>query len=221
MNSIHDLGGMHGMGPMPFEDNEPKFHAEWEKSVLGINMLLLMSGAYTADESRHAMERIPALRWLASPYYLHWLDGFEVLLNEKGILTTEEIKLGVADKSGRATPLPRYIEPDAVADIILHNHPVTGELEPAPFFRSGDRVRTRNINPTTHTRLPRYTRGKVGSIVSYVGACLYADSRAHNGNEQLQHTYSVRFEGSELWGPEAGPRDAVYIDLYESYLEAV
>ncbi|KQV41337.1 nitrile hydratase subunit beta [Rhizobium sp. Root1204] len=219
MNSIHDLGGMHGMGPLPFEENEPKFHAEWERTVFGVNMLLLLSGAYTADEHRHSMEKIPALHWLESPYYLHWIDGFETILQDKGIVTAEEMDSGKSSMSGRAGPLANYIDPDAIRNIALHNHPVTGDIEKVPSFKEGDVVRAKNINPRTHTRLPRYTRGKKGIVVKHVGACLYADARAHGGSEQFQHTYSVRFEGKELWGPDAGPRDAVYIDLYDSYLE--
>jgi nitrile hydratase subunit beta len=29
MNGVHDMGGMHGMGPIEAERDEPVFHAEW------------------------------------------------------------------------------------------------------------------------------------------------------------------------------------------------
>ena len=36
MNGIHDMGGMHGMGPIQYEKNEPVFHARWEGRVLAM-----------------------------------------------------------------------------------------------------------------------------------------------------------------------------------------
>ena len=33
MNGVHDLGGMHGMGPIPIEKNEPAFHEPWERRI--------------------------------------------------------------------------------------------------------------------------------------------------------------------------------------------
>lgn len=221
MNSIHDLGGMHGMGPLPLEENEPVFHADWERGAFGINILLLMSGAYTADESRHSMEKIPALHWLASPYYEHWVDGMDRMLVEKGICTADELRTGkavtpMADwaKSLQAVPV------EAIATACATNHPVTGKAENGPRFKVGDKVRAININPKTHTRLPRYIRGHVGTVASHPDAFLFADTRAHGQGDCPQHVYSVRFEGAELWGPDAGPKDAVYIDLYEPYIEA-
>ena len=37
MNGVHDMGGMHGMGPIQYEKNEPVFHAAWEGRVLRMN----------------------------------------------------------------------------------------------------------------------------------------------------------------------------------------
>lgn len=220
MNSIHDIGGMHGIGELPFEDNEPLWHGDWEAKTFGVHILTLMTGFYTADETRHSMERIPALHWLGAPYYEHWLDGTEMLLIEKGLATAEELKAGHARH-----PLPEWaqaltpIAAEDVPSVATTNHPVTGDLPEPPRFAVGDKVRTRNINPRSHTRLPRYTRGKVGTVAAYYAACLYADGRAQGDMAALSHTYSIRFEGTELWGPDAGVKDALYIDLYETYLE--
>ena len=222
MNSIHDLGGMHGLGPLPFEENEPLWHGEWEKGAFGINILLLMTGVYTADESRYAMEKIPALHWLASPYYLHWLDSVEQLLLDKGLVSAEELQSGHASAA-----MPEWaaalqaIELSDIEPIVTTNHPVTGDAGSEPKFKVGDRVRALNIHPRTHTRLPRYVRGHIGTIAAHPDAFVYADDRARGLGDNPKHTYSVRFEGVELWGPDAGPKDAVYIDLYETYLEAI
>ena len=85
--------------------------------------------------------------------------------------------------------------------------------------RSGDAVRARNINPTGHTRLPRYARGQSGDHRPLHGAHVFPDGNAHFRGEDPQHLYTVRFAARELWGEAAAPRDGVYIDLWERYLE--
>ena len=89
----------------------------------------------------------------------------------------------------------------------------------APRFKAGDHVRTKNLHPTGHTRLPRYARDKVGVIDRDHGVFIFADAHAATGEKVPQHCYAVRFEGRELWGADAGPRDAVFVDCFEPYLE--
>ena len=220
MNSIHDLGGMHGMGPIAIDKDEPIFAGEWERLTFGTHILTLMTGLYTADETRHSMERLPPVHWLASSYYEHWLDGTEMLLLEKGIATKQELATGKATE-----PLPEWVAKldaipvEAIEEIVTTNHPVMGEPEGDPKYSAGDKIKARNINPRTHTRLPRYVRGKVGTIIAYRGPCFFADARTVENPDVTSHTYTVRFEGDALWGPDAGVKDAVYIDLYEAYLE--
>ncbi|MCC2663013.1 MAG: nthB, partial [Geminicoccaceae bacterium] len=36
MNGIHDLGGMHGLGPIRPEPDEPVFHEDWERRMFGL-----------------------------------------------------------------------------------------------------------------------------------------------------------------------------------------
>jgi hypothetical protein len=86
-------------------------------------------------------------------------------------------------------------------------------------FEVGQQVRARNMNPVGHTRLPRYARGKTGSVVRCHGVFVFPDTNAHFLGEQPQHLYSVRFTARELWGDEASPRDSVYIDMWDSYLD--
>ena len=86
-------------------------------------------------------------------------------------------------------------------------------------FRPGDAVVARILNPTGHTRLPRYARGKRGVVDRDHGVFVFADSNAHGEGENPQHVYSVRFAARELWGEAAGPRDGVYLDLWDDHLE--
>jgi nitrile hydratase len=89
----------------------------------------------------------------------------------------------------------------------------------APGFQAGQAVRARVMNPVGHTRLPRYARGKLGSIHLDHGVFVFPDTNALFQGEKPQHVYSVRFAARELWGGAAKPQDAVYIDLWEDYLE--
>lgn len=108
---------------------------------------------------------------------------------------------------------------DMVAFAIKTGASARAELKAPPRFKAGDKVVARNINPATHTRLPRYIRGKQGVVQSNRGGFVFADTRAHGLGDQPQHVYSVRFEAHALWGADAAPHDAVYIDLWESYIE--
>jgi nitrile hydratase len=86
-------------------------------------------------------------------------------------------------------------------------------------FKAGDRVRTRNINPLGHTRLPRYARGRLGLIDRDYGVFVFPDTHALGQGPRPQHLYSVRFAARELWGPEAAAADAIYLDLWDDYLD--
>jgi nitrile hydratase subunit beta len=89
----------------------------------------------------------------------------------------------------------------------------------APRFKAGQKVRARNINPTGHTRLPRYARGKAGVIARDHGVYVFPDTRAHGLGDRRQHVYSVRFQARELWGTAAASQDVVHLDLFDDYLE--
>jgi nitrile hydratase len=93
------------------------------------------------------------------------------------------------------------------------------DVASAPRFAQGDRVRTRNLNPPTHTRLPRYCRDKPGTIVAVRGAHVFPDSNARGQGEDPRWLYGVRFEARDLWGGDVRAA-AVYVDLWEPYLEA-
>jgi len=87
-------------------------------------------------------------------------------------------------------------------------------------FGPGQRARGRNRHLTTHTRMPRYTRGRVGAVERDRGVFALPDTQVYFLDPKPQHVYLVRFAARELWGDDAPARDAVYIDLWEDYLEA-
>ena len=85
-------------------------------------------------------------------------------------------------------------------------------------FQVGQRVRTRNLNPQGHTRLPRYARGRDGIVERNHGVFIFPDSNARREGTKPQHLYSVSFNARELWGEDHASRDHVMIDLFEDYL---
>jgi nitrile hydratase subunit beta len=222
LNGVHDLGGMQDFGKVVREDNEPVFHADWERVVYAISRAMTNAGICNIDESRHSLERMDPADYLSSSYYQRWLDGRSKLLLEKGVLSEEEI----AERQ-------RYFEahPEAPASAIARppGHsapppmPANGEayIRPAnsaPAFAPGDAVVTRVTQPKGHTRLPRYARGKRGIVQLLHGTQVFPDTHAHGLGEQAQPLYSVRFDAAELWGDSAEPNQTVSIDLWESYL---
>lgn len=88
-----------------------------------------------------------------------------------------------------------------------------------PRFRPGDRVTARNINSASHTRLPRYVRGKTGVVEVDHGVFCFNDTNAHGLGHRPQHVYGVRFGARDLWGEQAASRDTLYLDLFEDYVE--
>jgi len=91
MNGAHDLGGMHGFGPINPEPNEPVFHHDWERRVFGMGIAGFGGGYYNSDQLRHAMERMGAVAYLSTSYYEHWLSMLETLLIESGVITKQEL----------------------------------------------------------------------------------------------------------------------------------
>jgi len=218
LNGIHDLGGMHGMGAICPEKNEPVFHEPWEGRVYAINRALAVWGKWNIDASRHGIERLPPADYLRMSYYEKWLARVVALLMEHGLITQEELA------SGRPAPgSPKLTPPltGAAAAALAANRGnyMRPEAKAKARFKPGDRVRTRKLNPVGHTRLPRYARGREGVIARAHGIFVFPDSNAHFEGEQPQHLYSVRFAARELWGEQAPPRDSVYLDLWDSYLE--
>ena len=223
MNGIHDLGGMHGFGPVEREENEPVFHADWERVMVAIQRDTWTRGVFTLDEFRHGIERMAPARYLEATYYERWLEGITRLLLEKGVIAAEELherETFFAEHSEApatapiATPLPPT-RPRLPREQISSIRPQTA----LPRFALGDAVLTRHDAPPGHTRLPRYARGKRGVIARYHGVHVFPDTNAHGLGEQPQPLYSVRFAGEELWGANAEPGQVVYLDLWESYLE--
>lgn len=217
MNGVHDMGGMDGFGKVEPEPNEPMFHTEWEARVLAMVRAMGAAGAFNIDVSRFYRESLPPHVYLGSSYYRKWLLGLEDSLVARGYLAADEVKSGHASSPSKALKHGGF-KVDDVERVMTRGK--FGRPAPAPArFKAGDRVRAKNIHPATHTRLPRYVRGHVGTVERAHGCHVFPDTAANDAGEHPQWLYTVVFDGVELWGAESDPTLKVSVDAFEPYLE--
>jgi nitrile hydratase subunit beta len=204
VNGAHDMGGMQNFGPIQVEDSGEVFHDEWEGHAFAIPLILAAKGVFNLDEFRYARERIPPAEFLNTSYYGLWLKSVETLVGEKGVRSWDPVE-------------PEPDLPDRMRRMVLDGVPIA-RPGPTPRFHPGDRVRTKNFHPCGHTRMPRYARGKHGTI-DLVHACFDLPDAHADGHDVPEPLYTVVFDSVELWGEAAHPGDTVRVDAWESYLE--
>ena len=212
MNGIHDMGGMQDMGPIRTEKNEPVFHAAWEGRAFALFIAV-------DETNRYELELIPPADYLRMSYYDRWLTSLPQTLKKAGLATAAEIDSGKA-VGGRITG--RHVFSAAEAAAMIAPKSQSSDVTAAvPRFRVGQRVQARTINPVGHTRLPRYLRGKLGTVDRLWGVepLWDTDTRGVRVDKKPQPVYSVRFTARELWGEQAHQRDSIYVDMWEDYLE--
>jgi nitrile hydratase len=217
MNGVHDMGGMHGMGPIHYETEEPVFHEPWEGRVFALNRVTSAFRRWNMDASRHQLEQLPPADYLRMSYYEKWVARMIEQLVKYSLATRDEIETGKPSPgSPKQTP---PLTSEAALTEIRRGAPANRDVSVIARFHIGQSVRARNINPVGPTRLPRYARGKSGTVERDHGVFVFPDTNGLFLGEKPQHLYSVRFAASELWGEQAAPRDAVYIDMWDDYLE--
>lgn len=217
MNGPHDMGGFMGFGPVNAEVDEPVWHAAWEPRAFAMLVAIGMTGSWNIDEARHMRERQDPMNYWCSSY--HEMRHYALIgqLVALGLISAEEEAAG--RMSLPAKPLKRVPAAATIAAILATGGPAQRSTSRPQGFNIGDPIRTTNINPQGHTRLPRYARGRAGEIVTVHGAHVFPDSSAHGLGEDPHWLYTVRFSAWELWGKAS--RDFVSLDLWEPYLEAI
>ena len=199
----HDLGGRAGLGVPVVEDDEPVFHAPWERTARALVYAAMPAHPNpTTSAFRHAIERMDPEHYLASSYYEHWLTAAATVAVESGVVERSELEAA----AGGSFPLSRApVEPHVDG---------TG----AQRFAVGDRVRVVAAEHGGHSRCPGYVRGREGTVVRVDGRFSLPDVEAHSARRVVEGTYGVRFAARELWG-DADERAVVHVDLWDSYLE--
>jgi nitrile hydratase beta subunit len=216
MNGVHDLGGLHGFGPIEYEPDEPVFHESWEGRVFGMSLSLAGDDGPNLDAARHRSERLDPVAYFQNGYYGRWLAAVEMMLHEEGLLGVNELETrlagAAAQSDSKPLPPPRTDPPLRGLDFIR-------EIDALPKYHNGQPVRTRNHQPAGHCRLPAYARCRPGTVVRVHEAMVFADTNAHHQGENPEYVYTIEFDGEELWGEVAETRTVVNLDLFESYLE--
>jgi len=227
MDGVHDMGGMHGFGPV--ERDELSYHDAWEARVHGISNALAAPGG-----GRYSLESLDPATYLSSSYYTRWLLARINTLLDAGTISQEEFDAAVAKfKANPGADMPeddpkRYAEAlDAVrearkkaGDSTFPPGSGTDNTEQqASAFSVGDRVRAKTVHPVGHTRLPRYVRGRVGEVIRCYRPQGFQDHEPLRDQTGPQPMYAVRFEGAELWGEQSESNSSVVLDMWESYLE--
>jgi nitrile hydratase subunit beta len=215
MNTAHDMGGGQGFGAIQETDpNAPLFHAEWEKRVMALTLAMGGTASWNIDESRAARESIPPAKYLSSSYFEIWFGGLQKLMLERGMLTQAEIDAGKMLQA--PVVLTKKLNAADVPAALAKGSPVDKPTSTVAQFNVGERVRAKVMNPNSHTRLPRYARGRTGTIEAIRGFHYFPDTHAL-GVDEAQWLYTVRFEAAELWGTDT-TASAVYVDCWQSYL---
>src|SRR5512143_1886927 len=179
MDGIHDLGGMHGFGGVTVEPDEPVFHAAWQRRVLGMVYQVVGFGWSNIDAFRHGIERMAPVTYLSAGYYGRWLASLETVLVDAGVLAPGELDARLEGRPAPPAPAPAAGLP----------HPIDGfvrMVDHAPRYVVGQAVRTGNLHPAGHTRLPRYVRGKCGAVHRVHPAFVFPDANAHGAGERPQ-----------------------------------
>ncbi len=207
------MGGMDGFGEVQPQDSEA-FHEDWEKQVFAARLLVRTGG--NLDESRYMIEIMPPAEYLGQSYFARWVARMEISLVKYGLVTEEELR----NPEGRLARVDGYqaVRAEEVeARRTWRSNRM--QVDVPPKFQVGDRVIVKNEHPRGHTRCSRYYRGRRGQVHIDHGVYPFPDTVAHGLGDKPQHCYSVRFTATLLWGSRGNPRDRVYLDIFDDYLE--
>lgn len=229
MDGVHDMGGMHGFGPI--ERDELSYHDEWEVRVHGISNAMAAPGG-----GRFSLESLEPAAYLGSSYYKRWLLARINTLLNTGVITQAEFDAAVTKyEEDPSAPLPEDKAEvyEKTLDEIRQTRQKKGDptfppgsggdaesKKVGPLFSVGDVVVARTVHPEGHTRLPRYVRGRKGEVISIYRPQGWQDDEPMSDHVGAQTMYAVRFEGEELWGKSAEANSSVVLDMWEAYLEA-
>ncbi|MBZ8117065.1 nitrile hydratase subunit beta [Roseovarius sp. LXJ103] len=215
MDGIHDMGWMHGFGPVPV-NAEGTFDHPWQGRAFALCEILGFAVPYGSDEHRQAIERLAPAEYLTRDYFEKWMLAATSLVTGAGLVSADEVATGrkafdIDRTKHTAIGAADFLAAcKAGADMTFPDHPEK------PRFKVGAQVRIVTHGPAGHTRVPRYLRGRLGRIEAQLGAFQFADAIAAGRGPDPQHCYTVVFDAAELWGEGS---DTLAADLWEPYIE--
>ena len=222
MDGVHDMGGMHGFGPVVVGGGDEVFHEDWEPRVLALYQLSNVRDLIGGPGGRAVRESMDPAHYLEASYYERWLWSVERRLEAKGTIVPGEVEAMMAQLSAtEAVPTAADTELAAEAIAELREGSPVMDVAVSPRFAPGDRVRVRRMHPDGHTRCPRYVRGAVGVVERVQGTDLLPDRATYGLPTEPEPVYAVAFASQELWGNSDEPPWTVLLDLFDTYLEPV
>jgi nitrile hydratase len=222
MDGVHDMGGMHGFGPVVEPGSGLPYHERWEPRAFAIQLLVGIEGLGAGPGGRPVREEMDPADYLAASYYERWLYSAEQRLLRKGTIAPGDIERVMQRiEAGDQAPTHRDA---AMAERVVADLKTAFPMDPPPSpddvrFRPGQEVRVKRMHPAGHTRCPRYARGATGVIQAVRGADRLPDRSVYGEKVAPEPVYSVAFRSKELWGASEEPPFTVLLDLWDSYLE--
>src|SRR5688500_9004001 len=129
MDGVHDMGGMHGFGPIQYDPEEPVFHEPWMGRVYGLGAAQVEPLTPSLDASRAALELLPPAVYLGSSYYERWLYRMERRLVDLGKLNEDEIEDRIAYyREHPDAEIPRHADPAVLARAMQRYTPMRQPL---------------------------------------------------------------------------------------------
>ena len=215
MDTVHDLGGKEGYGPVPIEKLDAPFDHDWERRMWAMARMGIATDI-TIDWFRHCLERMVPVDYLGFSYFQKWCTNYLMMMVDNGQFTMDEVLAGKV-----TSPAPDHPKAKSLDELREHNRAMCTNFEAPvaaePRFAPGDTVSTLKHGVAGHTRLPAYARGATGTVIAHHGGHILPDVCAR-GEHVGEHLYTVSFSAPELWGPDAHPKDSVSLELWESYL---
>lgn len=225
MNGIHDLGGIDGMGAVVVDDDEPVFAADWERAVLLMFPASARAGLFQLDQFRFGIERMPAVEYLTTPYYEHWIHTVAHHAKLKGLFDEADWERRTEEfLQDPGTAMPDRKDPDLLDfldTVLVEGASCRMDSAAPPRFGLGERVVVAADSPLGHTRRARYIRGKTGTVTKTHGTFVYPDIAGNGGAPTAEHVYTIEFTAQELWGSGIGdPRATNCFDVWEPYISS-
>ena len=149
MDGIHDLGGMQGFGQVQELTADGPFAEPWEGKAFVIGALSVRIAGGNLHAMRHAIERVPPSEYLVG-YWNRWTIGAQIMMEDSGIVTDEEVRARAARLSGQDVPEPSPPTPDKpqMPSGGAGNPPLSGHS--ARLRRGGPGAGRRSRSPGSH-----------------------------------------------------------------------
>jgi nitrile hydratase len=207
---------MHGFGPVRTPDGDLAYHEAWEPRAQFVGIMSKASGG----SMRRRIEALTPAEYLASSYYVRWLAAAENLHLSVGAVSADDLRRWYEHFEANPDAVPPRRDDPRLAALVV-SRLSGGQPLPMPAayrFRPGEAVVVQRMRPDHHNRCPRYVRGAPGTIDALCGEDRVPGTDSTTG--PVEPVYTVRFDSRDVWGNTTEPPFAVFVDLWESYLEA-